>query len=123
VNVTKTPAEYHSYPEDSAIHYQFNPPEKIYDTSTDHIYWVCKQLADNVDKNYKKLMPLVRKTWDVVEKKEADKTEQLEKEAMDPDNSHPENTYKKLAAYSLHMAESTYKTAQKLVKKTARKAE
>jgi dipeptidase len=118
VNVENTPEQYRSYPWDSAIMYQFNPPQKIFDPSSKHTYWVSQQLADNVDKNYKELMSMVRKTWDAVEEEEAKKINTLEKKAISPENPDPRDTYKQLADYSLHMANLTYKKAKKLVKKT-----
>ena len=118
VNIEKTPNIYRSYPSDSAIIYQFNPPKRIYDPSSEHAYWVCQQLADNVERNYKELMPKVRKTWDAVEAKEAAKINRLERKATRHGNPHPEKTYKKLATYSVSMANKTYKKTKKMVKKT-----
>ncbi len=121
VNVETTPQQYRSYPQDSAIFYQFNPPERIYDSSSDHIYWACRQLADNVNKDYKKLMPLVRKTWAAVEKKEVKKINKLERKAASKKNDPSCDICSKLADYSLKMAYENYLKTKKLAKKTEKK--
>ncbi len=118
VNVDGTPRTYRSYPQDSALLYQFNPPQKIYDRSTNHIYWKCTQLAENVDRNYKVLMPMVKNSWDAIEKAEAQETDRLERQAVNPGNPDPGKTYKKLADYSLKMAGKVYRKTGKMAKKT-----
>lgn len=105
----------------SAIENQFNPSDAAYDQTLKHTYWINKTLAENVNRDYKNLFPLVRETWDANEKHTLNKLVNLENKALKIYEKDPQRAEKLLSDFSKKMARKAYYKTEVLIKKTTEK--
>jgi dipeptidase len=101
-----------------AIDNQFNPSHSAYDNKLKHTYWVNKALAENVNKDYKKMYQIVRETWDGFEDKTSKKVIDLEKKALNVYKKNPQKAEELISDFTRELAAKTYIKTGNLIQLT-----
>lgn len=101
-----------------AIDNQFDPSPAAYDNEQEHIYWISKELAENVNKDYKEMLPIVRETWDEVENKARKKIINLEKKALKIYKRDSRKAEDLIGDFTKKMSTKVYAKTEKLVEQT-----
>jgi dipeptidase len=115
--VDETPAEFRHTTYREAIHHQFDPPDVVYDSTQNHIYWTCTSLAKIVDHAYASRITEVRTEWTPMETQCFSYQDKLERKALRIFRKNPAKARKWLGDYSIKMAMRTFNKAGEIEKR------